>query len=101
MELREWVVMTHDDVVVPEDWFRQYLAILDRTGADAATGPLLLTFDERSPTWIRSQPFATVGLMPGDEDGPTDICATGFAAAVLAEGVGLVFGAGGVVLRHR
>lgn len=77
MEIGSWVMMTDDDVVVPEDWFERYLDIQARTGADAVTGPLLLTFDRDSPPWLRSQPFATVGLMPGDEERSTDICATG------------------------
>ena len=77
MEIGDWVAMTDDDVVVPPDWFEQYLDIRTRTGADAVTGPLLLTFDEASPPWLRSQPFSTVGLMPGDDERSTDICATG------------------------
>ncbi len=76
-ELGDWVVMTDDDIVVPEDWFARLLDVQERTGADAVTGPLLLTFGPGQPAWLRRQPFDRIGLMTGQDDRPVPVGATG------------------------
>jgi len=74
--LGNWVAMLDDDVVVRPDWLTELMALQRRTGADATTGPLLLTFPEGA-SWIASQPFADIGLHDADEDGNVDECQTG------------------------
>ena len=76
-EIGDWVAMTDDDIVVPEDWFVQHLDLQERTSADATTGPLLLRFPEDSPSWIRSEPFDSFGLLDYEDDSEVPICATG------------------------
>jgi glycosyltransferase involved in cell wall biosynthesis len=76
LELGDWVLMTDDDIVVPADWFAQHLGLQDRTGADATTGPALLTF-EHGGDWIRDQPFDQVGLLDYEEESKPPECSTG------------------------
>ncbi len=76
MEYGDWVLMTDDDIVIPADWFAQHLALQDRTGADATTGPALLTF-EHGGDWIREQPFDLVGLLDYEEESMPPECSTG------------------------
>ncbi len=75
--LGNWVAMTDDDIVVPEDWLVQHLDLQTRTGADATTGPLLLTFPKDAPSWIHDEPFDRFGLLEYEEDSEVPICATG------------------------
>lgn len=76
-QLGDWVAMTDDDIVVPEDWFAQHLDLQERTNADATTGPLLLTFPDHAPRWIHDEPFDRFGLLDYSEDTEVPICATG------------------------
>jgi len=76
-ELGDWVAMTDDDIMVPEDWFIQHLDLQVRTDADATTGPLLLQFPADAPSWIHDEPFDRFGLLDFDEDENVPICATG------------------------
>ncbi len=76
-EIGDWVAMTDDDIMVPEDWFIAHLDLQERTGADATTGPLLLQFPEDAPSWIRDEPFDRFGLLDFGEDENVPICATG------------------------
>ena len=75
--MAEWVAMTDDDVVVPDDWFDAHLDLAARTGAGATTGPLLLTFPDHAPSWIHDEPFDRFGLLEYDDDAEVPICATG------------------------
>ncbi len=77
LDIGDWVAMTDDDIVVPPTWFTSMLDVVARTGADAVTGPLLLTFDARAPRWLREEPFDQIGLMTGADDQLTELCATG------------------------
>jgi len=93
-EFGEWVAMTDDDIVVPEDWFRQHLELQARTSADATTGPLLLKFPGDAPSWIHDEPFDSFGLLDYDEDARVPICATGnsmLRATFLAENPSIRF----------
>lgn len=76
-EFGDWVAMTDDDIMVPEDWFVAHLDLQERTGADATTGPLLLQFPDDAPSWIRDEPFDRFGLLDFEEDENVPICATG------------------------
>lgn len=76
MEIGDWVAMTDDDIIVPENWFVELLALQDRTGATAMTGPALLTFDHGGD-WIRQQPFDQVGLLDYEEESEPPECSTG------------------------
>lgn len=76
MELGDWVAMTDDDIVVPEDWFVRHLDLQERTGAGATTGPLKLVF-EHGGDWIRSEPFDQVGILSYEEESVSPECATG------------------------
>jgi len=67
MELGDWVAMTDDDILVPENWFLEFVEVQESTGADCVTGPAYLSFDERSPSWLRSQPFDRIGLFDHPE----------------------------------
>ncbi len=74
--LATWVAMVDDDVVVRDDWLVEHLALQARTGADATTGPLLLTFPE-GPAWIVEEPFDEIGLHDASEDELVTECQTG------------------------
>ncbi len=76
LPLAEWVAMVDDDVVVRDDWLVEHLALQVRTGADATTGPLLLTFPE-GPAWISEEPFDQIGLHHAGEDELVGECQTG------------------------
>lgn len=76
-EIGDWVAMTDDDIMVPEDWFIAHLDLQERTGADATTGPLLLQFPEDAASWIHDEPFDRFGLLDFEEDENVPICATG------------------------
>ncbi len=65
--LGDWVAMTDDDILVPETWFSEFVAIQRETGADCVTGPAYLSFDPASPAWLRSQPFDRIGLFDHPE----------------------------------
>lgn len=75
-EMADWVAMTDDDVVVPDDWFDRLLDVHERTGADAVTGPAVPMFEPSAPRWLREQPFHEIGLMPGVDDAKSDTGAT-------------------------
>jgi succinoglycan biosynthesis protein ExoM len=75
--LGDFVAMTDDDIVVPEDWFTQHLDLQQRLGADATTGPLLLRFPAHAPSWIHDEPFDRLGLLDFEDDEKVPICATG------------------------
>lgn len=77
LEFGDVVAMTDDDIVVPDDWFRQHLELRDRTNADATTGPLLLEFDPNAGSWIHDEPFDEFGLLEFEDDAEVPICATG------------------------
>lgn len=77
LEFGDVVAMTDDDIVVPDDWFRQHLELRERTGASATTGPLLLEFDPGAGSWIHDEPFDEFGLLEFDDDAEVPICATG------------------------
>lgn len=62
IELGDWVAMTDDDIIVPESWFSELVAVQEETAADCVTGPAYLAFDPSSPRWMREQPFGQVGL---------------------------------------
>jgi len=74
--LGDWVGMLDDDVVVGSDWIVEHLDLQARTGADATTGPLLLTFPE-GPSWLTDEPFADIGLHDAEDDAQVDECQTG------------------------
>ncbi len=74
--LGDWVGMLDDDVVVGTDWIVEHLDLQARTGADATTGPLLLTFPEGS-AWLTDEPFADIGLHDAEDDARVDECQTG------------------------
>lgn len=74
--LADWIAMLDDDVVVPRSWLSENLALVERTGADATTGPVFLTFPD-GPAWLRDQPFDQIGLAVGEEDQPIEECQTG------------------------
>lgn len=76
-QVGDWVAMTDDDIMVPEDWFVEHLDLQARTGADATTGPLLLQFPVDAPSWIHDEPFDRFGLLDFAEDEKVPICATG------------------------
>ena len=76
-QIGDWVAMTDDDIMVPEDWFVQHLDLQARTRADATTGPLLLQFPTDAPSWIHDEPFDRFGLLDFAEDEKVPICATG------------------------
>jgi len=76
-QIGDWVAMTDDDIMVPEDWFIAHLDLQERTGADATTGPLLLQFPEDAASWIHDEPFDRFGLLDFGEDENVPICATG------------------------
>ncbi len=76
-QMGDWVAMTDDDIMVPEDWFVEHLALQERTSADATTGPLLLQFPEDASSWIHDEPFDRFGLLDFEEDASVPICATG------------------------
>ena len=76
VEMGEWVAMTDDDVVVPAEWIAELDAAQRRTGALAITGPMVSRFPPGSPRWLDEEPFATMGVLDGADDGPTDTCAT-------------------------
>ncbi len=89
----EWVAMLDDDVVVRPDWLVEHLALQRRTGADATTGPLLLTFPD-GPAWLSSQPFADIGLHDAEEDENVNECQTGnsmLRSSFLANNPGIRF----------
>jgi len=67
MELGDWVAMTDDDILVPEDWFLEFVDVQASSGADCVTGPAYLSFDPSSPRWLRSQPFDRIGLFDHPE----------------------------------
>ncbi len=67
MEIGDWVAMTDDDILVPEDWFTEFVAVQRLTDGDNVTGPAYLRFAESSPSWLRDQPFGEVGLFEHDE----------------------------------
>ncbi len=77
LEIGDFVAMTDDDIVVPDDWFRQHLLLRERTGADATTGPLLLEFPADAGSWIHDEPFDQFGLLEFEDDALVPICATG------------------------
>ena len=74
--LGDWGAMLDDDVVVGADWMIEHLELQERTGADATTGPLLLTFPH-GPAWLTEQPFADIGLHDAGEGEQVDECQTG------------------------
>lgn len=74
--LGEWVAMLDDDVVVRDDWIIEHLDLQERTGADATTGPLLLTFPH-GPSWLTDEPFDEIGLHVAEEDEQVLECQTG------------------------
>lgn len=74
--LADWVAMLDDDVVVKPDWFAEHLDLQARTGADATTGPLLLTFPH-GPAWLTNEPFDEIGLHVAHDDEQVDECQTG------------------------
>ncbi|MDP9226435.1 MAG: glycosyltransferase family 2 protein [Actinomycetota bacterium] len=55
--LADWVAMTDDDCEPEADWLRCYLAVLDRTGADCATGEMHFRAPAGAPRWLTDQPF--------------------------------------------
>jgi succinoglycan biosynthesis protein ExoM len=55
--LAEWVAMTDDDCEPSPGWISELLATQARTGADAITGPLHLSFPSGSPSWLHDEPF--------------------------------------------
>lgn len=67
MEIGDWVAMTDDDILVPEHWFTEFVAVQSETGADNVTGPAYLRFADGSPRWLREQPFGEVGLFEHPE----------------------------------
>lgn len=74
--LGEWVAMLDDDVVVRDDWILEHLDLQERTGADATTGPLLLTFPH-GPAWLTDEPFDQIGLHVAEDDEQVPECQTG------------------------
>ncbi len=72
----DWVATVDDDVVVPRHWFRALLEVQQRTGADAITGPMRVSFPPGSPRWLSDEPFADIGAVQGIEEGPVQACAT-------------------------
>ncbi len=67
MDIGDWVAMTDDDILVPEDWFTEFVAVQIETDGDNITGPAYLRFADGSPKWLREQPFGEVGLFEHPE----------------------------------
>ena len=67
--LGEWIAMTDDDCEVSEQWFVAFLDLLERTGADAATGCHLRRAPASAPQWLRDHPFLESGPIVIREDG--------------------------------
>lgn len=76
IELAEWVAMTDDDCIVSPDWLAELLAVQERTGADAVTGPCVLRIPPGSPSWMTDQPFLDEGLMLSDDGAEMPVAAT-------------------------
>ena len=78
LELGEWVGMVDDDEIATECWLEELVAVAQRTGAGAVTGPVLIEFPECGPRWLHDQPFATLFEPPPHGDGVTvPTCSTG------------------------
>jgi succinoglycan biosynthesis protein ExoM len=65
----EWVAMTDDDCEPDPEWLAELLAVQERTGADAVTGPMLVDYPPGSPSWLIEQPFASVSELHADGAG--------------------------------
>ncbi len=53
----DWVAMTDDDCEPEPLWLCHHLDVLDATGADCATGPMLYRPTQSAPKWLIDQPF--------------------------------------------
>ncbi|MGD9703659.1 MAG: glycosyltransferase family 2 protein [Acidimicrobiia bacterium] len=67
IEHADWLAMTDDDCVAPEEWLEALLATQRATGADAVTGPRRHTVPAGAPTWIEREGF--VEPLPVLEEG--------------------------------
>lgn len=63
LERADWVAMTDDDCEPVPGWLAIYLDLLDATGADAATGQMVLRAPDGSPSWLTDEPFLMDGML--------------------------------------
>jgi succinoglycan biosynthesis protein ExoM len=70
------LVMTDDDCTVPPNWLVDYLDVLEQTGADTVTGPLVNKYPAGSPSWIVDEPFAAMAALDGPKHGEIARAAT-------------------------
>lgn len=76
IEHADWVAMTDDDCVPVDDWLSSYLDGQAATGADALTGPCILTVPATAPTWLSRQPFLEDGQFRFHDHHPMTTAAT-------------------------
>lgn len=76
MEGTDWVAMVDDDCEPEHDWLCNYLDVLEKTGADCATGPMNLRVPKGSAAWLSQQPFFDDVRFEFENAAPMGVAAT-------------------------
>jgi len=71
----DWVALTDDDCVVPEEWFVEHLECQRRFDCDATTGMMKIRFPD-GPRWLEDEQFENFGLLVREDGERTDRCST-------------------------
>jgi glycosyltransferase involved in cell wall biosynthesis len=75
-EMAMWTAMTDDDCEPVPEWLDELLAMQQRTGADAVTGPMIRRVPPGSPRWVTDEPFLELGLVNAADGSEASAAAT-------------------------
>jgi len=76
LRFADWIAMTDDDCEADPDWLKEFLAVQQRTEADAVTGALRRRAPEGSPAWLTEQPFMDMGISRAEDGSACSMAAT-------------------------
>lgn len=72
----DWIAMTDDDCEPAPEWLDAFLAVLEKTGADAVTGEMVRRVPPGSPRWLVEEPFLEVNIDRMDDCSEAPTAAT-------------------------